>query len=86
MAITSQTQAVVAMLGGVEAMVAMLKRVNRRYHDSVTLVTSKARPSLKSVTWGSRKMSLKEDAIEDFQVWMRCGVPSSSYSDDVACS
>ena len=62
------SQAVVAMLGGIEALVAMLKRVNRRYHDSTTLSTKPAN-ARKLAAWGSRKMSLKEDAIDDFQVW-----------------
>ena len=63
------SQAVVVMLGGIEALVAMLKRVNRRYHDSTTLASSaKPASALRLAAWGSRKMSLKEDAIDDFQV------------------
>ena len=64
-------KAVVFMLGGIEALVAMLKRVNRRYHDSLTAPSGPRRLSLgasAAAAWGSRKMSLKEDMIDDFQV------------------
>ena len=57
-----------------QALVAMLKRVNRRYHDVVTGAAAAAEVSARAArrppreSWGRRLRNLAEDVIDDFQV------------------